>query len=293
MRKYILFALPLFLLACNEDPDPTYSHDMETFMGNGGDFTKDSVIYLADSISFIEKLTQSVSFDAQWDKFPALTYKVNAQATAINIRLEMEPSYDGGDIRITCGTRQSSPILFQHPTFPTSNWDGYKLSYRNSIEINDSTYHDILVFDASNASGDYCDFSKFFYSANDGIIKIVSKQGISLNRISPEKYEDIMERLAKERATADSLEQVADSIAKAVADSIANAVADSIEKAVADSIAQAISDSAAKAIADSIVKANKKDTAEIDLDKLIDDVKNCVKDVYSSGKISSLKNCEI
>lgn len=263
MKKYLFFVLALFLIACNEDEEPSLSRDMALFMGNGGDFTEDTLIYMADSVSFAEELMQSVTFDGQWNKFPALTYKVNGKSSSINIRLEMAPSYDGGEVRVICNAKQASPILFEHPTFPAINYDGYRLDYKASIKLEDSTYHDILIFDASKANNGPCNFSKFYYSANDGIIKVISKQGISMNRITAEKYEGIMEKLAEERA-----------------------VADSIEQAVADSIVQAI--------ADSIVNASLPDsTDDGELEELIDGVTDCVKKVYSSGKISSLKDCEI
>lgn len=280
MKKYLFFALAIFLLACNEEEDPTCTHDMKPFMFHGADFTSDTIIYLADSIRFADELTQSVSFDSRWNGLPALTYNVNAKSSAINIRLEMEPTYNNGEVHVTCGTRQLGTIRFEHPEFPARNWDGYQLSFQKTTKIGSKTYDDILIFDASNVTDGPCNFSKFYYSANDGLIKVVSKQGISLNRISEKEFNDMTKKAAEERAKADSIEQ-------AVADSIAQAVADSIEQAVIDSIAQAM--------ADSIVSANQEDSSskEEDLEELIENVTDCVKKAYSSGKLSALKDCEI
>lgn len=276
MKKYFFLACAAFLVACSEE-DPTYTPDMGRFMIVGDAFTKDTVIYLADSVKYAEKLNQRAFFESSWNNLPGLTYIVKGEASAINITLTMMPSYSDGIVTISCNPKQDE-IRFEHLTFPRKNWDGYEVSFKNSIKIKDSTYYDILIFKAPKSDNNKCPFSEFYYSADNGIVKVVSKEGVSLNRITPQKYKEITNKLAEERAVADSIEQV---------------VADSIAKAVADSIEQAITDSTVNAVADSIISSSDKNKDDPDFEKVVKEVTNCVKKAYSSGKISSLKNCEI
>jgi hypothetical protein len=141
----------------------------------------------------------------------------------------------------------------------------------DSLKVADYTYYDIIVFSATDGSYNVCNILAFYYGIHDGLVRVVSKNGVTLNRVPAKVYEAAEDRRAK-------------------------------EKAVADSIAQAIADSVAQAVADSIVKANTVDSSGSDGDSiaipqevvdLAESVAECIRKAYSAGSLSAIKDCEI
>jgi hypothetical protein len=110
-----------------------------------------------------------------------------------------------------------------------------------------------------------CNISAFYYGIHDGVVRVVSRNGVELNRVSAQVYENAEDRRAEERA---------------LADSIAQAVADSIIKANTPSEKDSTDDNAEIEIPQEIVD-------------LADSVANCIKKAYSEGSLSAIKNCKI
>lgn len=278
MKKILLLAAGAFLLACSDGEERIVSltSDMEILLNAKKDFNKDTVIYLADSLKFVEKINQFSDFGD--DDNSMLIYKANATSTAINMNLFVLPGPGGGSIEISCFANEKNRIVFEEPVLPARSEEGYTLKLLDSLKAGESTYYDVLEFDASETQINQCYYSTIYYGVHDGLIKVISKSRTELNRVSAKVYEDAVERRAKERAYADS---------------VAQAVADSIAKAVADSIAQAV--------ADSILKANTptddSSVTEIEIPQevidLADSVANCIKKAYSSGSLSAIKECKI
>lgn len=278
MKKLLLLAAGAFLLACSDGEERIVSltPDMEILLNAKKDFNKDTVIYLADSLKFVEKINQFSDFGD--DDNSMLIYKANATSTAINMNLFVLPGPGGGSIEISCFANEKNRIVFEEPVLPARSEEGYTLKLLDSLKAGESTYYDVLEFDASETQINQCYYSTIYYGVHDGLIKVISKSRTELNRVPAKVYEDAVERRAKERAYADS---------------VAQAVADSIAKAVADSIAQAV--------ADSILKANTptddSSVTEIEIPQevidLADSVANCIKKAYSSGSLSAIKECKI
>ena len=151
--------------------------------------------------------------------------------------------------------------------FPATQ-DGYTLKMVDSLKVGDSTYYDVLKFDASKSDFNLCSVSAFYYGIHDGLVKVVSKNGVELNRVPAKVYKKAEERREKERA---------------IADSIAQAVADSIIKA--NMVAQEDED------------IQEDDDSEIEIPQevqdLVDSITECIKRAYSSGSLSALKDCGI
>ena len=135
----------------------------------------------------------------------------------------------------------------------------------DSLKVLDSTFYDILHFSVPDSGENLCSISAFYYGIHDGIVRVVSRNGVKLNRVSAQVYEDAKDRRAEERARADS---------------IAQAVADSIIKANTPS-----------------EKYSSEGDAEIKIPQevidLADSVANCIKKAYSEGSLSAIKNCMI
>lgn len=278
MKKFFLLAAGAFLLACSDGDEHVvnFTPDMEILLNAKKDFNKDTVIYLADSLKFVEKINQFSDFGDEDNTL--LIYKANATSTAINMNLFVLPGPGGGSIEINCFSNEKNRIVFEEPVLPARSEEGYTLKFLDSLKAGESTYYDVLEFDASKAQINQCYYSTIYYGVHDGLIKVVSKSRTELNRVPAKVYEDALERRAKERAYADSVAQ-----------------------AVADSIAQAVADSIAQAVADSIIKANTPadDSSVIEIEipqeviDLADSVANCIKKAYSSGSLSALKKCSI
>ena len=272
MKKIFLLALGTLLFACSDNEEKiSLTHDMQIMLDAEKGFSKDSVIYLADSVKFVDKLNQSADFGEK--DHPKLVYSANtakAMSSAIDIRLEVYPNFHGGSIFIQCHPHQNKMIEFDEPVFPAKK-QGYTLQFKDSLKIADSTYYDILEFKTPVDSVNACNISAFYYGIHDGIVKVISKNGVQLNRVPAKVYEDAENRRAKERAQIDS---------------IAQAVADSIIKANTP----AAIDTSKKDSTDITDEINKKTQEILDL---ADSIKNCIKNAYSSGSLSAIKDCKI
>lgn len=260
MKKVLFLAFVALLWACGDDESSSMSKDVQMLLDSKDGFSEDSVIYLADSVNFVDKISQYVDFGTEDN--PELNYVAKALASAIDVRLQVYPRLDDGSIVVTCNPAQNETLAFNDPVFPATE-NGYKLSFKDSLKVADSTYYDIIVFNATDSSYNVCNISAFYYGIHDGLVRVVSKNGVTLNRVPAKVYEAAEERRAKE---------------KAVADSIAQAVADSIVKA--NTVDSSGSDGDSIAIPQEVID-------------LAESVAECIKKAYSAGSLSAIKDCEI
>lgn len=302
MKKVLLFAAGTLLFAsCGGNDDASsivitneITSDMQLMLDAKKGFSKDTVIYLTDGVTFVDKVAQSAEFGK--DDKPGLTYKALAMSSAINFSMKVQPgSGELGSIWFSCHPGDSDGITFQEPVFPLDR-NGYKLTFMDSLKVGKSVYYDVLKFDVSMAPSSHCSASEYYYGYHDGLLMVVSKNGIEMSRVSEKVYKENVERRLEERAEADSIAQaVADSLAQAVADSIAQAYADSVEQAIADSIRRA--NQPAEGDSAGVVSDSTKDTTKIEIPPevidLADSIADCVKKAYLSGSLSAIKDCEI
>ncbi len=298
MKKVLLFAAGTLLFAsCGGNDDASsivitneITSDMQLMLDAKKGFSKDTVIYLTDGVTFVDKVAQSAEFGK--DDKPGLTYKALAMSSAINFSMKVQPgSGELGSIWFSCHPGDSDGITFQEPVFPLDR-NGYKLTFMDSLKVGKSVYYDVLKFDVSMAPSSHCSASEYYYGYHDGLLMVVSKNGIEMSRVSEKVYKENVERRLEERAEADSIAQaVADSLAQAVADSIAQAFADSVAQATADSIRMA------NQPAEEDSTANTGDTTKIEIPQevldMADSIADCVKKAYLSGSLSAIKDCEI
>lgn len=298
MKKVLLFAAGTLLFAsCGGNDDASsivitneITSDMQLMLDAKKGFSKDTVIYLTDGVTFVDKVAQSAEFGK--DDKPGLTYKALAMSSAINFSMKVQPgSGELGSIWFSCHPGDSDGITFQEPVFPLDR-NGYKLTFMDSLKVGKSVYYDVLKFDVSMAPSSHCSASEYYYGYHDGLLMVVSKNGIEMSRVSEKVYKENVERRLEERAEADSIAQaVADSLAQAVADSIAQAFADSVAQATADSIRMA------NQPAEEDSTANTGDTTKIEIPQevldMADSIADCVKKAYLSGSLSAIKNCGI
>ena len=298
MKKVLLFAAGTLLFAsCGDNDDASsivitneITSDMQLMLDAKKGFSKDTVIYLTDGVTFVDKVAQSAEFGK--DDKPGLTYKALAMSSAINFSMKVQPgSGELGSIWFSCHPGDSDGITFQEPVFPLDR-NGYKLTFMDSLKVGKSVYYDVLKFDVSMAPSSHCSASEYYYGYHDGLLMVVSKNGIEMSRVSEKVYKENVKRRLEERAEADSIAQaVADSLAQAVADSIAQAFADSVAQATADSIRMA------NQSAEEDSTASTGDTTKVEIPQevldMADSIADCVKKAYLSGSLSAIKDCEI
>ena len=269
MKKVLFLAFVALLWACGDDESSSMSKDVQMLLDSKKGFSEDSVIYLADTVNFVDKINQHVDFGTK-DQ-PEMYYAAKALTSGIDVQLYVDQQLNDGSIVVRCNPALNEKIIFDDPVFPATTKNGNKLSFKDSLKVGDSTYYDIVVFNATDSSYNLCNISAFYYGVHDGLVRVVSKNGVALNRVPAKVYEEAEERRAK-------------------------------EKAVADSIAQAVADSIAQAVADSIIKANTVDSSGSDGDSiaipqevvdLAESVAECIKKAYSSGSLSAIKDCKI
>ena len=277
MKKVLFLAVAALLCACGDDESSSLPKDVQMLLDSKNGFSEDTVIYFADTVNFVDKINQHVDFGTE-DQ-PKMDYAAKALASAIDVRLYVDQQLNDGSIVVRCNPALNEKIIFDDPVFPATTKNGNKLSFKDSLKVADSTYYDIIVFNATDSSYNVCNISAFYYGIHDGLVRVVSKNGVTLIRVPAKVYEAAEDRRAKEKAIADSIAQV-----------------------VADSIAQAVADSIAQAVADSIVKANTVDNSGSDGDSiaipqevvdLAESVAECIKKAYSAGSLSAIKDCEI
>lgn len=186
MKSVFYLLAALLLVACSDsDNSPYYSYNLVPFVFVDDISMGDSVIYLKnDSVSIKETVDHyafyknKVEEDSNW----TLIYHADARALAIHVMLEISPNRDGGGFRLQCGSRKDFSINFGHPEFPIKE-KGYMLDVVDSFKVAGVLYRDVLVFDGTRADTNKCDMARFYYAANYGIVKVVSKNGIELSRI--------------------------------------------------------------------------------------------------------------
>lgn len=272
MKKLFLLAATAFLFACftdKDDPPELVTQGMVTILEAQSDFSEDSVIYLADSVKFVDELGQVAKFNK--DNKSGLYYSAWAKSSSINIGFNVIPNSDGGRIEVSCHPNTDQTVSFTRPVFPVKRY-GFSLSFKDSLKAGDSTFYDVVEFKNYDTLYHDCNIHAFYFGIHDGLVKVVSKNGVELNRVSAKVYKKAEKRREEERARADS-------IAQAVADSIAQAVADSIIKA--NSTAE--------------TDTSEEDSVENEIPKeiidLADSVAECIKKAYSSGSINAIKEC--
>ncbi len=187
MNKVICLFVLLLLVACSDSENaPYYADNIKTFVFADDISVGDSVIYLKnDSVDIVEPIDHyalyknKVEDDSNW----TLIYHADARALAIHVMLEISPNSDGGGFLLQCGSRKDFSISFDHPEFPIKE-KGYMLDLVDSFKVAGVLYRDVLVFDGTRADPNKCDMARFYYAANYGLIKVVSKNGIELSRSS-------------------------------------------------------------------------------------------------------------
>ena len=268
MKKVLFLAVAALLCACGDDESSSLPKDVQMLLDSKNGFSEDTVIYLADTVNFVDKINQHVDFGTK-DQ-PEMYYAAKALTSGIDVQLYVDQQLNDGSIVVRCNPALNEKIIFDDPIFPATTKNGNKLSFKDSLKVGDSTYYDIVVFNA-NEDNNVCNISAFYYGIHDGLVRVVSKNGVALNRVPAKVYEDAVDRRAK-------------------------------EKAIADSIAQAVADSIAQAVADSIIKANTIDSTDdagnpIEIPQevvdLAESVAECIKKAYSSGSLSAIKDCKI
>lgn len=290
MKKILLLALgALYLTGCpfsssSDSEHPYFNEKLRPYLKGREDVAKAEFIYFADSNGITDGFTQNIEF-YDGASYPNQEYYASANTMDFKINMNIRSSLDGGSVQISC----DNSIYFDSFNINDLRTQVYhrgnsSLEFKESVKINGTSYNDVLVFKATNTDINKCSFNQFFYAANDGIVRIVTKNGINFDRISEKEYRKIKDKRIKETA-------IADSIAQAVADSIAQAAADSIAQ-VADSVAHAVADSI---IAANTTEASPDSSAEIEIPQEVADAAenaaNCIKNAYSSGKLSALKDC--
>ena len=64
MKKILLLAFGMLLFACSDNEEKiSLTHDMQIMLDAQKGFSKDTIIYLADSVKFVDKLTQIAYFE--------------------------------------------------------------------------------------------------------------------------------------------------------------------------------------------------------------------------------------
>lgn len=287
MKKLFVLLVCSLLFACSSDTDDYRYSVPEIREFSSAKTFGDSLIYIADSLRVTDIIDQSFSYarNVGDDSSKELHFSAHSHIFSIDFSLDLWPTTYGGAISVHCSptnnayySHTDNIIRFDDPKFPIEK-DGYVLSLKDSVKVGNATYHNVLIFDASKKDTNVCNMEKFYYAAEEGLVKIVAKNKMEYTRISESEYEAIK--------TANIATQ--DSIAQAVADSIAKAQADSVAKALADSIMKATQDSLERERMDSLYKAL--ETVYDSLPPNIKDAANCIKDLGLGATLSDMKKC--
>ena len=253
MKKVLFLAVAALLCACGDDESSSLPKDVQMLLDSKNGFSEDSVIYLADTVNFVDKINQYVDFGTE-DQ-PKMKYAAKALTSGIDVQLYVDQQLNDGSIVVRCNPALNEKIIFDDPIFPATTKNGNKLSFKDSLKVADSTYYDIIVFNATDSSYNVCNISAFYYGIHDGLVRVASKNGVALNRVPAKVYEEAEDRRAKEKVVADSI----------------------IKANIVDSSG---SDGDSIAIPQEVID-------------LAESVAECIKKAYSSGSLSAIKDCKI
>jgi hypothetical protein len=202
----------LLLAACSDSSSSSdstlyFSENVKAFVTIENGKMKDSVIYLENTSSGVgDSLDQFSYYDKMGadDSLQELCYSGDTRSMAIHVSLRFQPSADGKRIILGCGVNKSSnTIYFDDGDFPLTK-KGYKLDLMDSLEIGEKVYRNVLVFDATKADSNSCDMARFYYAAEDGIIKVESKNGAVMTRAPKSSGEGKTEDLSSSSEESDA-----------------------------------------------------------------------------------------
>ena len=183
--------LTLLMAACSDssssDVPPYFSENIKPFVTIENGQMKDSVIYLVNESSGIGDTLDQYSYydDMMGTVDSELVYQAEARSMAIQVLLRFQPSGDGKRIILGCKAHTRGTIYFDDGDFPLVE-RGYKLDLIDSLEVGKTVYRNVLVFDGTKADTNYCDMARFYYAAEDGIVKVESKNGAVMTRTPKE-----------------------------------------------------------------------------------------------------------
>lgn len=205
-----LFALMIALLmvACSDssssDEPPYFSENIKPFVTIENGQMKDSVIYLVNESSGIGDTIDQYSYydDMSGSVDSELVYHAEARAMAIQVLLRIQPFVDGKRIILECKSNDRRMIIFDDGDFPLAS-GGYKIDLMDSLEVGKTVYRNILAFDGTKADTNICDMARFYYAAEDGIIKVESKNGAVMTRAPKSSGEGKTENLSSSEASSE------------------------------------------------------------------------------------------
>ncbi|WP_298772433.1 hypothetical protein, partial [uncultured Fibrobacter sp.] len=150
MKKVLFLAFLPLLWACGDDESSSMSKDVQMLLDSKKGFSEDSVIYLADTVNFVDKINQHVDFGTK-DQ-PEMYYAAKALTSGIDVQLYVDQQLNDGSIVVRCNPALNEKIIFDDPVFPATTKNGNKLSFKDSLKVADSTDYDIIVFNATLGS---------------------------------------------------------------------------------------------------------------------------------------------
>lgn len=164
--EYIAGKYKRYLEVFSEESD---SYDNYDFWGSF--FTMDNLGF-NDQFNEEFHITQPFYYDYTAKNMLSETY----------ITLSLRSGFNGGSVFVYCDTESNYGIEFKNYGNNTLLYNGYSLSFEDSLKVNGKMYKDVIVFDGTEGKGDRCIFDKLYFAAKFGLLKIDLLDTISIIR---------------------------------------------------------------------------------------------------------------
>lgn len=143
-----------------------------------GNYSYWGSFYTMDNLGFNDQFNEQI----QVTQPLYYDYKAISMQSGTYITLSLQSGFNGGSVFIFCKTESNYGIEFKNYGNNTLFYNGYSLSFEDSLEVDNKTYKDVIIFDATEGKDTLCHYDKLYFAAEIGLFKMDKQDTISTIR---------------------------------------------------------------------------------------------------------------
>lgn len=147
---------------------------------------KDGQYSQTDTLEFRDNVGSGDTFiqELRYAEDDDIIFRFKGTKNDIDADIMLQTGEHGGDIRMYCSSGHKFQEIHIDVTSERklSNADGYVAEYKDSYEVDGTTYDYILVIDPSKVKGSVCAFNRAFLARDAGLIRLEVTDDVYLTR---------------------------------------------------------------------------------------------------------------
>lgn len=189
--KIILCIASFMFIACGEETLETeyISSPYDVFVLKKDSIDKNDYYGKKDTFELIDSKNFTDTFIGKFSihNNDFFNYDFKGTKNEIEASFAIKSDWYGGNIEIVC-SKKFNLYESRHVKFTIlakknlTNKSNYAIELKDSLEVRNKWYKNVLIFDASNAKENSCSFEKAFIARDNGLIKLDINDTISLQK---------------------------------------------------------------------------------------------------------------